>query len=1222
MKTRGFGVKALKLAGVTVLISGLWLLGSFRGSGKSDRGGEAKVSSAAASGAANSARTKQDSKWAAAYGRLPLSFEENVGQTAKEVRYVSHGSGYELFLTPQEAVLGLRTPVIYDLSPLHRHETLKAIHAAARALTMTAIRMRFEGENPTPQISATDRLVKRTSYFIGNDPKKWRTDVASYGRVKYAGIYPGVDLVFYGNHGKLEYDFVVAPGADPRAIQLKLQGARKLRINAGGDLVLSVAGGEVVLQKPVVYQMVNGGRHEIAGGYVLGKGHVVTFSVPDYDRGEPLILDPVLNYSTYLGGSLGASTIPAGTGIDSALGIAVDSAGNAYVAGTTFSTNFPTTAANAQNAGPLATNPVGAAFVTEMNPTGTAEIYSTYLTGTTGASTGALATAVALDSTGKIYVTGQAYSPDFPTTANALKQSPNAPDTIGTSFISKIDPTLSGAASLVYSSYIGGTNGTLGDFGNGIAADASGNAYVVGISYSSPGAALADFPVTANAFQSTLNTTNGNAFLTRIDTTQSGAASLIYSTYLGGAGANAAAQLGFGDDGFGVAVDSSSNAYIAGATTSTDFPTTTNAFRTTVPTGNALGTAFVARIDTTKSGAASLIYSTYLGGEILDEGFGIGLGPNSPDNVPLAYVTGLTESLAFPTVPAGAFQKNNPAAGNSAAFVSLIDTGGTGSTSLTYSTYLGGSVNATGFGIRADAQGNAYVGGGTASLNFPVTAGAFEPIFPAGANGAGFLSKLNPGGNGAADLVYSTFFGGGGSASGSDQVFAVAIDGSSPPNAYITGETFSTAATFPIFPAGAFQKTLGGTSDAFIAKLTLEPTLVVAPTSLNFGTVFMPNTSAAMTVTLTNNTNATITFTSATIPVLTATPAAAATDYVVSANTCGAGVPTGVSPANQCTVSVTFKPSVVGVETATLLLTDGDSTSPQSVSLTGTGAAAGAPGVLLAPSPLPFGGEMLTTTSGAKTVTLTNNGSGALTINSIAASGDYAETSTGATACPIAPATLPAGGVCDINVTFTPTALNARAGNLTVTDNAAGSPHVVPLTGTGWDFSLAGPAQAPPPITTAAPGKFNVTMTPLGGFNQNVALTCAVTPAAADATCTVASPVIAADGVTVQSAAVTVTTTAMMVPPGSVPTPPVSIRQVVPLILAFLLLLLLPRTKRLQVRLGMAGAMLLLVILAGCSGPGKPPVQPIPAVLTITGTTSGTPPGVVNHQAIVNLTIN
>ena len=1013
MKTRGFGVKALRLASVTVLISGLWLLGSFRGSGRSEREAGAGVSRATASGTANSAGAKQDSKWAEAYGRLPLSFEENVGQTAQEVRYVSHGSGYELFLTPQEAVVALRSPEPYDLSPLHRFRTIQAIHAAARARTMTAIRMSFEGTTGAPQISGTERLTKKTNYFIGNDPKKWRTDVASYGQVKYSGVYPGVDVVFYGDHGRLEYDFVVAPGANPRAIRLKLQGARKLRLNARGDVVLSVPGGELMLQRPVVYQMVKGERHEIAGGYVLARDHVVTFSVPDYERSEPLILDPVLNYSTYLGGSLGASTVPLGTGIDSALGIAIDSAGNAYVAGTTYSTNFPTTAANAFNAGPLASNPNGAVFVTEMNPTGTAEIYSTYLAG----SNGELATAVALDSTGKIYVTGQAFSSDFPTTANALKQSPNAGDTaLGTSFVSKIDPTLSGAASLVYSSYIGGTSG---DFANGIAVGAGGNVYVVGITFSSPGAGLTQFPVTAGAFQSTLNTVNGNAFLTRIDTSQSGAASLIYSTYLGGAGANAAAQLGFGDDGFGVAVDASSNAYIVGVTTSTDFPTTTNAFRTTVPTNNSKGTAFVARIDTTKSGAASLIYSTYLGGEVLDEGFGIGLGPNSPNNVPVAYVTGLTQSLAFPTLPAGAFQKNNPAAGggNSAAFVSLIDTGATGSTSLTYSTYLGGTVNATGFGIRADAQGNAYVGGGTASLNFPLTAGAFEAVFPAGAPSVGFLTKLNPGGNGAADLVYSTFFGGSGSGSNPDQVFGVAIDGSSPPNAYITGETFSTAATFPIFPAGAFQKTLGGTSDAFIAKLSLEPTLIVSPTSLNFGAIIMPNTSAPQTVTLTNNTNATIAFTSATIPVATATPAAAATDYVVSANTCAAGIPAGVAPANQCTVSVTFKPSVVGPETATLDLTDADSTSPQKIALSGTGTNTPPDFTITATAPAPSPVKAGSPATFTVTVTPIGGFSSAVTIACVEPAGLNLSTCTPTTS-PI----TPNGGPISTVVTVTTTA--------------------------------------------------------------------------------------------------------------------------------------------------------------------------------------------------------
>jgi len=1205
MKMRGAWGRLVEFTGVVTLLCCVLLVTVRVGTGKHGISWKSSKSFAVAKQVKPLA-AQDNLRWAEAYGRLPMSFEENQGQTAREVRYVAHGGRYELFLTPQEAVIALRPTKDLDFSPKHRSAYLRAVREqrrAAKTQTTTAIRMRLEGANPAAQISGAERLPTRVNYFTGSDPKNWHTDVPAYARVKYSDVYPGVDLVFYGNQGRLEYDFLVAPGADPKAIQLKIEGARKMRVNAHGDLVLSVAKGEVEFQKPLVYQQVNGQKREIAGKYVVLGDHRVSFSFADYDRREPLILDPILNYSTYLGGSGAEDYILP-------VGIAVDSAGDAFVVGETTSVDFPA----GTNAG-LVANPnpnLGASYVAELNPAGTALLYTTYLIGTT-TNGGDGASGVAVDSTGKVYVAGATFAAGFPS-KNPLPYS--ADTTNGTCFVTKLDPTQSGAGALVFSTYLGGT-GT--DFANGIAVDANENVYVVGQTFST------DFPV-MNAYQSTFNAANvnnadGSAFLSRIDTTTS---TLVYSTYLSGNDANGATASIPGDQAYGVAVDTSNNAYIVGVTAannSTNFPSSTNANQTAPPAGNVLGSVFVSKINTAGSGLTSLLYSTYIAGTAAagspgDQGFGIALGPNN-----LVYATGLTNSNDFP-VTVGAFDTSGLGSGK--AFVSVIDTTKTGvGNSLIYSTPLGGGAGDTGFGIKVDSSGNAYVVGTTASANFPGTntgtlLGGFQTTLnnPAG---SAFIAKLSPGGKGTADLLYSTYFGGSGNGTNPDQGYGIAIDAANPPNAYITGQTSSTnLPTLTTLPGGS---ALNGTSDGYVAKLSLIPTLVVSPTSLSFGTISMPNTSPAQTVTLTNNTNATIAFTSATFT--NGTPAAATTDYVVSANTCAAGIPAGAAPANQCTVSVTFKPSVVGAETATLLLTDGDSTSPQSVSLTGTGAAAGAPGVQLAPSPLPFGGEMLTTTSGPKTVTLTNTGTGALTINSIAASGDYAETSTGATACPIAPATLAAGGMCSINVTFTPTAVGPRpAATLTVTDNAVGSPHTVALTGTGWDFSLAGPAQAPPAITTAAPGKFNITMTPLGGFNQNVALTCAVTPAAADATCTVASPVIAADGVTVQSAAVTVTTTAMMVPPGSVPTPPVSIRQVVPVILALLLLLLLPRTKRLQVRLGMAGAMLLLVILAGCSGPGAPVTQPIPAVLTITGTTSGTPPGVVTHQATVNLTIN
>src|SRR5208337_1227949 len=385
----------------------------------------------------------------------------------------------------------------------------------------------------------------------------------------------------------------------------------------------------------------------------------------------------------------------------------------------------------------------------------------------------------------------------------------------------------------------------------------------------------------------------------------------------------------------GVAADSSENAYIVGTTTSTDFPTTnTNAYQpnTHYPAAVANGTVFVSRIDTStapKTAAASLVYSTYLGGENQDLSTAIALKPKSA----VAYVTGVTSSLqfpTFPTTPPGPYQATGSTGGT--AFVSLIDTGQSGSASLIYSTFLGAPLT-IGFGIAVDAAGNAYVGGGTDSTSYRVTPGAFQPEFAPGAQGEGFISKLNPGGNGAADLVYSSFFGGSGSSDGPDSVNAIAVD--SMNNAYLTGETFSSSATFPVYPPTAFQPSLNGLSDAFIAKLTLIPTLVVSPTALNFGTVLIPTTSPAQTVTLTNNTNAAIAFTSATLA--NGSPAAATTDYVVSANTCSGGIPSGAPPANQCTISVTFKPSVVGAETATLVLTDGDSTSPQNIALTGSG---------------------------------------------------------------------------------------------------------------------------------------------------------------------------------------------------------------------------------------------------------------------------------------------
>ncbi len=593
---------------------------------------------------AKTAAKPSGTNWAQAYGKLPLSFQENLGQTDPQVRFISSGSGYKLFLTAQDAVLELNSPRKGFSSPLDRAANLRA-HMRARAAQKTSVvRLQLRGTNPGTQITGLDRLPGRTDYFIGSDPKAWRTNVPSYGRVNYQGVYPGVDLVFYGDQRRLEYDFVVAPGASPKAIAFDVEGARKLHVNRRGDLVVSVPGGEVELQRPLAYQEVAGERRNVEAAYSLSGNHRVAFSFAAYDSSKPLIVDPVLNYSTYLGGS----------GDDAAFGIAVDALGDAFVAGETVSTDFPTTASGFQQA-PQPSNTVGAVFVTELDPTGTTELYSSYLIGTPGALADA-AFGIALDAAGNVYVTGQTSSVNFPTTPTALNPGPLASNANGTAFVSKINPLASGPSSLVYSTYLGGTGG---DFGNGIAADAAGNAYVTGFT------ASGDFPQ-MNGLATPADLAEGTAFLTRIDTTKSGANGLIYSTYLGGDGVNSAAfGFGFADEGFGVAADIANNAYIAGTTTSSNFPTAGNAFQTGLNAGNTTGGAvFVTRIDTTKSSTASLIYSTYLGGSTSDTGFAIGLGPNN-----VAYVTGKAFSIDFPTTT-GAFSNIGERAGT---FVCELD---------------------------------------------------------------------------------------------------------------------------------------------------------------------------------------------------------------------------------------------------------------------------------------------------------------------------------------------------------------------------------------------------------------------------------------------------------------------------------------------------------------------------------------------------------------------
>jgi hypothetical protein len=688
------------------------------------------------------------------YGKLPLHFEANRGQTHEDVRFLARGPGYSLFLTATEAALTLTRQ-----EPPARGPAAHGKSEPRGPATGTVLRMTFAGANPDARLTGLEERPGKANYFIGNDPAKWRTNVPTYAKVRYTDLYPRIDLLYYGNQRQLEFDLVVRPGADPTHIVLDFQGADRVQVDPQGDLVLQTILGPIRQRKPVIYQEVDGIRKDIPGSYVLKGEHQVGFKVAAYDASQPLVIDPVLSYSTYLGGG----------GDDTGYGIAVDAAGNVYVTGESRSIDFPTMAGVFQTT--LGSGPLGGgdAFVTKLDPTGSALLYSTYL----GGSSQDQGQGIAVDADGNAYVTGLTSSSDFPTTAGAFQATSRGRD----AFVTKLNP--SGSA-LVYSTFLGGA---ASDSGQGIAVDANGNAYVAGVTTSS------DFPTTVGAFQffrvRVLDIRRIDGFVTKLNPTGS---ALVYSSYLGGSD---------DDHAQAIAVDAAGNAYVTGGTYSFDFPRTIGAFQTTYRSAAGTADPFVTKIDPSGS---SLVYSTYLGGTHHDYGVGIAVDANGN-----AYVTGWTNSIDFPTT-AGAFQTSKGSAGfGSDAFVTKLDPAGS---ALVYSSFLGGSGDDSAWAIAVDAAGNACVTGLTSSSDFPTTPGAFQTRYGGGSSDA-FVTQLNPTGSA---LLYSTYLGG----SGSDYGQGLAVDASG--NAYVTGATGSI--DFPT-TIGAFQTmhAAGSNLDAFVAKI-------------------------------------------------------------------------------------------------------------------------------------------------------------------------------------------------------------------------------------------------------------------------------------------------------------------------------------------------------------------------------------------------------------------
>lgn len=710
-----------------------------------------------------------------------MFFEANQGQTDPRVKFLSRGRGYGLFLTADEAVLELQ------------HSALSSQHSGNHV-----IRMRLDGANSAARVSGAEILPGKSNYFIGNDPAKWHRGIPQYARVNYESVYPGIDLTYYGNQGQLEYDFRVAPGADPNQIALTFEGA-STRLD-GGELVLSTDHGNVRFHAPQIYQRGGNSQKTVPGSFRQLADNKIGFQIDSYDRSRELVIDPSLSYFTYLGGS----------GTESNVRVAVDPSLNIYLAGTTDSADFPVT----NSSGKTGTRNV---FIAKLNPSipppQSQLVYATYLGGTGSDD----AAGLAVDASGQAYVAGTTSSSDFPITASAFQQSASG----NHSFLTKLDAS-GDLNPLMYSTYLAG-NGT--DTVTGLAIDTRGDAFVTGTTTSTDNAT--GFPATPSGYQISSLAAH-QFFASKINTALSGATSMAYSTYFGGANPAVAVPTGGG-----IAIDNGGNLYITGATSFLFDPNAANDIpRTNFPILNAQQAcldqppsatacdinqtaldAFVAKINPNRAGTVGLIYSTYLGGTLDDSGLGIAV-----DSANNAYVTGKTLSgdwtkPASPTAFQEAFVGGGVNIGD--AFIAKIGNPSGSSTTypLTYFTYLGGTGDDVGQAIAVDSVQGAHVTGSTGSPDLLVLDPLEEQLTFGGKTDA-FVAQILTTSSGRAAGDYLAYLGG----SEPDRGLGIVVDVNN--TAYVAGETQSSDFPIPAPPAPApLQPNLNGFQDAFLARI-------------------------------------------------------------------------------------------------------------------------------------------------------------------------------------------------------------------------------------------------------------------------------------------------------------------------------------------------------------------------------------------------------------------
>jgi hypothetical protein len=644
-----------------------------------------------------------------------LAFVQNMGQWDSRVGYRAETGGAVFYFCRDEvAYMFIRNTDQLEESPaaelgitadkfgrpIYKHEAIM-------------IKARFVGASSDVDINGSDMLAQRNNYFLGNNPDNWHTRVPCFGSITYNDIYPGIDLQYYGNGRSLKYDFIVTPGADLSRIQIRYEGVDGLAITNDGSLNAISQFRPVYELTPYIYQEKNGQKKEIAGRYIIKAPGEFGFAIDgSYDPSIPIVIDPELVYSTYLGGN----------SYEWGSAIAVNYLGEVYVTGHTLSTDFPIL--NPYQ--PTIDSLYNDAFITRLNSEGNGIVSSTYLGGSTGSEDGL---GIAIDDSGNIYVTGSTYSLDFPTVNPFQLYQQNCD-----AFVSKLTPD---GDSLIYSTYIG-ANGQ--DLAYGLAIDRSGCAYITGITNST------SYP-TKNPILTDM--TNNDAFVTKLAPTGD---SLIYSTYLGGNDL---------EMGYAIAVDKEGQAYVAGYTTSTDFPMVYS------PQAHVyLDDVFVTKLNPAGS---DFRYSTFIAGNMEDRAMALAI-----DDEGYAYIAGVTRSTDYPTLePFQTFQYDRDAIVTKLAPTRCI---------IEYSTYLGGNAYDQGSGIAVDSRGNVYVTGATESSNFPIV-NQFQSdqgYFDA------FLTKFNRTDN---SVEYSTYLGG----TEGDYGYAIALDRND--NIYVSGATYS-----PDFP--------------------------------------------------------------------------------------------------------------------------------------------------------------------------------------------------------------------------------------------------------------------------------------------------------------------------------------------------------------------------------------------------------------------------------------